>query len=167
MNMMTRWDPRREAMTFREAIDRMFDEPFGFRFPEMWRLDQIELKVDLLEDENSYVVKASIPGVKPEEVEVTLQHNLLTIKGEVKESSEVEEKNYHMRERRYGSFMRSLMLPSEVNADAIEAKHEDGVLTVRLPKVQVEKATKIAVKAVGANGKAATKIGGNGKEAAH
>jgi HSP20 family protein len=131
----------------------MFDEPFEFRFPEPWRLDQFEPTVDMAEDENVYIIKASMPGVKPEEVEVTLQNNILTIKGEAKKEMEIKEENYHMRERRYGSFMRSLTLPTEVKAEAIEAKHEDGVLTVRLPKSEMSKPKKIAVKVTHTNGK--------------
>jgi HSP20 family protein len=130
----------------------MLDEPFEFRFPEPRRMDQFEPMVDMAEDESVYIVKASMPGVKPEEIEVTLQDNILTIKGEAKEEKEIKEENYHMRERRYGSFMRNLTLPTAVKAEEIEANHEDGVLTLRLPKSEVNKPKKIAVK-VAHNGK--------------
>jgi HSP20 family protein len=151
--MLTRWEPRSDALAMRQAIERMFEEPFGFRFPPMWRLDQFEPVVDMTEDENAYTVKASIPGVKPEDVEVTLQHNILTFKGEMKEEKESTEENYHLRERRYGAFMRNVTLPTEVMAEAIEAKHEDGVLTVRLPKSEISKPKKIAVEVAKSNGK--------------
>jgi HSP20 family protein len=118
-----------------------------------WHLDELEMAVDVAEDENSYIVKASMPGVKPEDVEVTLQNHMLTIKGEAKEDKEFKEENYHVRERRYGSFMRSLSLPATVKAEKIEAKHEDGVLVVRLPKSEADKPKKIAVKAATTNGK--------------
>lgn len=153
MTTLTRWEPRREALALRQAFERMFDEPFDFRFPHLWRLDQFEPMLDLAEDEQAYIVKASVPGVKPEDVEVTLQHNILTIKGESREAKEIKEESYHMRERRYGSFMRSLNLPTEVKAEEIEAKHEDGVLTVRLPKSEGDKPKKIAVKVASTNGK--------------
>jgi HSP20 family protein len=151
--MLTRWEPWRDAFALRRAFERMFDEPFVFPFPEPWRFEQFEPMIDLAEDDNVYIVKASMPGVKPEEVEVTLQNNILTIKGEAKAEKEIKEENYHMRERRYGSFMRSLTLSTEVKAEGIEAKHEDGVLTVRLPKSEVSKPKKIAVKATHTNGK--------------
>jgi HSP20 family protein len=151
--MLTRWEPRQEALAFRQAFERMFDEPFGFRFPQPWRLDQFEPMIDLAEDETAYTVKASVPGVKPEDVEVTLQHNILTIKGEAKEEKETKEENYHMRERRFGSFMRSITLPTEVKAEAIEAKNENGVLTVRLPKSEVGQPKKITVNVPSTNGK--------------
>jgi HSP20 family protein len=152
MTTLARWEPRQEALAWRQAFERFFGEPFDFRFMQPWRLDQFEPMMDMAEDEQAYIVKASVPGVKPEEVEVTLQHNILTIKGEAKEEKEIKEENYHMRERRYGSFMRSVTLPTEVKAEEIEAKHENGVLTVRLPKAEASKPKKIAVKA-NVNGK--------------
>jgi HSP20 family protein len=140
--------------SLRRAFERFFDEPFEARFMLPWRFDEFEPAVDVVEDENAYIVKAAMPGVKPEEVEVTLQNNVLTLKGEAKADKEIKEENYHLRERRYGSFMRSLTLPASVKADMIEAKHEDGVLTVRLPKMEEDKPKKLAIKAMtNGNGK--------------
>jgi HSP20 family protein len=148
MTTLTRWEPWREMTTLRRAFDRFFDEPFEPRFMMPWRLDEFEPAVDVVEDENAYIVKAAMPGVKPEDVEVTLQNNVLTLKGAAKADKEINEEHYHLRERRYGSFMRSLTLPASVKAEQIEAKHEDGVLTVRLPKTEEDKPKKIAVKAM-------------------
>jgi HSP20 family protein len=140
--------------SLRRAFERFFDEPFEPRFLMPWRADEFDLMVDVAEDENAYIVKASMPGVKPEEVEVTLQNNVLTLKGEAQADKEIDEERYHLRERRYGSFMRSLTLPANVKAEQIEASHEDGVLTVRLPKMEEDKPQKIAVKAItNGNGK--------------
>jgi HSP20 family protein len=140
--------------TLRHAMQRLFDEPFEGRFPMTWPLAEFELMVDVAEDENAYIVKATMPGVKPEEVEITLQNNVLTLKGEAKADKAIDEANYHLRERRYGSFMRSLALPASVKAEQIEASHEDGVLTIRLPKMEEDKPKKIAVKATtSGNGK--------------
>jgi HSP20 family protein len=155
MTTLTRWEPWREMTSMRRALERFFDEPFEPRFPMPWRLDEFELMMDVAEDENAYIIKASLPGVKPEDVEVTLQNNVLTLKGEAKADKEIKEERYHLRERSYGSFMRSLALPANVKADQIEAKHEDGVLIVRLPKMEEDKPKKIAVKAT---------IKGNGKK---
>ncbi len=91
-------------------------------------------------------MKASIPGVDPNDVEVTLTDNTLTIKGEVKEETDVEERNYHLRERRFGSFTRNVTLPLPVDADKVEATHENGVLSLRLPKTEAVKPKKISVK---------------------
>ena len=146
MTTLTRWEPWREMATLRRAFEPFFEEPFAARLLPRWRLDEFEPEVDVAEDENAYIVKATIPRLKPEDVEVSLQNNVLTLKGEAKEDKEIEEKNYHLRERRYGSFMRTLTLPASVKAEQIEATHEDGVLTVRLPKTEEEKPKKIAVK---------------------
>jgi HSP20 family protein len=154
MTTLTRWEPWREMATLRREFERLFDEPFADRFPMPWRLSEFELMVDVAEDERAYIVKATVPGVKPEDVEVTLQNNMLTIKGEAKADKEIKEENYFMRERSYGSFMRSLVLPANVKAEMIEAKHEDGVLTIRLPKTEEDKPKKIAVQATSkGNGK--------------
>lgn len=147
MTTLTRWEPWREMATLRRAFEPFFDDPFATKFLRPWRLDEFEPEVDVAEDENAYIVKATIPGVKPEDVEVTMQNNVLTLKGEAKEDKEINEKNYQMRERRYGSFVRTLTLPAGVKTDKIEATHEDGVLTVRLPKIEAEKPKKIAVTA--------------------
>jgi HSP20 family protein len=155
MTTLTRWEPWREMPILRRAFERFFEEPFENRFMLPWRLDEFEPAVDVVEDETAYIVKAAMPGVKPEEVEVTLHNNVLTLKGEAKTDKEIKEENYHLRERRYGSFMRSLTLPAGVKAEQIEAKHEDGVLTVRLPKMEEDKPKKIAVK---------TMTNGNGKK---
>jgi HSP20 family protein len=86
MTTLTRWEPWREMTALRRAMGRLFDEPFETRFPMPWRLDEFDLTVDVAEDENAYIVKASMPGVKPEEVEVTLQNNVLTLKGEAQQT---------------------------------------------------------------------------------
>lgn len=153
MTTVTRWEPWREMNALRRGFERLLDEPFAPRLLMPWKLDQFDLMVDVVENEDAYIVKAAMPGVKPEDVEVTLQNHILTIKGEAKEDKEFEEESYHVRERHYGSFMRSLSLPANVKAEKIEAKDENGVLTVRLPKMETDKPKKIAVKAVTTNGK--------------
>lgn len=146
MNALTRWDPFREMETFREAMDRMFDEPWRSR-SGLWlqRSEGFPLALDVAEDDSDYIVKASMPGVDPDQVEITLTDNVLTIKGETKSEQDTEEKNYHVRERRFGSFMRSVTLPMPVDADKVEASHENGVLTLRLPKTEAVKPKRISV----------------------
>jgi HSP20 family protein len=155
MTTLTRWEPLREIQTMRSLMDRFFDEPF-FSTPLLWsqRGEQFPVPLDMIEEEDQYVVKASIPGVNPEDVEVTLTDNVLTIKGETKSESEESKSNYHVRERHYGSFMRQISLPMSVNADAVEATHENGVLTLRLPKTEAAKPKRIAVR---------TTVNGNGQ----
>jgi len=104
------------------------------------------LAVDVAEDADTYIVKASVPGINPEEIEIALTDNVLTIKGETREEHESKETNWHVRERRYGNFMRSITLPHPVNAEQVEATNEHGVLTLRLPKAEAAKPKKIAVR---------------------
>ncbi len=148
MAALTRWDPYRELATMRSMMDRLMDEDV-FRLPRQWeRSNEFGLALDVAEKNDAYIVKASVPGVAPEEVEVTLSDNVLTIKGEMKEDKEIKEETYHVRERRFGQFMRSVTLPMPVNADKIEAINENGVLTLTLPKAESTKPKKIEVKKI-------------------
>jgi HSP20 family protein len=149
MTALTRWEPLRELATMRDVMERMFEEP-SFTPVRLWSrpLDKFIPALDVAEEDGAYVIKASLPGVKPEEVEITLTDNTLTMKGEAKQDKEVKEANYHLRERRYGSFLRTMTLPVAVEADKVEATHENGVLTLRLPKSETIKPKKIAVKKV-------------------
>jgi len=149
MTTLTRWEPFREMATMRDTMERLFDEPL-FEPTRLWRrpLDEFRPALDIAEEDGAYIVKVSVPGVKPEDVEVTLTENALTVKGEVKEDKEVKEENYHLRERHFGSFMRNITLPVAVDANKVEATHENGVLTLHLPKSEEVKPKKIAVKTV-------------------
>jgi HSP20 family protein len=93
-----------------------------------------------------FTVKASLPGIKPEDLNVTLEDNVLTVQGEIKEDETIEEETYHLRERRYGSFSRSLRFPVPVNAGQIEAAYENGVLTLSIPKAEEVKPKRIEIK---------------------
>jgi HSP20 family protein len=148
MTTLTRWEPLRELVTMREMMDRFWEEPFDLRRAWPRPLGEFRPAVDMSEDDGAYIVKASLPGVKPEEVEISLADNILTIKGEAKEDKETKEENYHVRERRYGSFMRSIALPMTVKSEQVEATNENGVITLRLPKAEEVKPKKIAVKTV-------------------
>lgn len=151
MTTLTRWNPLAEMATMRNAMERFFDEPFVEPFFEPLRLwtrplDEFRPAMDVAEENGAYIVKTSLPGVKPEDVEITLSDNRLTIKGEAKEDKEIKKEDYQMRERRYGSFMRTMTLPTTIKDDKVEATYENGVLTLRLPKAEEVKPKKIAVK---------------------
>jgi HSP20 family protein len=138
----------RELATMRQVMDRMLDEDF-FRFAPVWERNGGEvtsLALDVAEKDDAYVVKASVPGINPEDVEITLTDNVLTIRGETKADNDIKQENYHLRERRFGAFMRSVTLPNAVDADKIEAVNENGVLTLTLPKAESVKPRKIEVK---------------------
>ena len=147
MTTITRWDPFREVATLRNEFDRFFNEPV-FNTPRLWpgNGDETKLALDIAEHEDEFTVTASVPGIAPEDIEITLADNVLTIKGEMKAENEVDETRYHLRERRWGSFYRSITLPLAVDTERVEAVNENGVLTLHLPKADAIKPKKIAVK---------------------
>jgi HSP20 family protein len=135
-------------MSLRDAMDRLFEDAFmrpGW-FAPAWRASEM-LPVDMFETDDQLVVKATVPGVKPEEIEVTVTGNLLTIKGEFKQEEKVEKPNYLRQERRFGSFCRQVGLPAGVNADQAKASFENGVLTLEMPKVEAAKVKTVKVMA--------------------
>ncbi len=144
---IVRWEPFRDMLTLREAMDRLFEESFVSPRRREWLAPaEGALALDMYETEDAVVVKSSIPGVKPEDVDITVIGNTLSISGETKEEEEVKEENFIRRERRYGAFSRSITLPEGVKADEAEANFEDGVLTLTVPKVPEAKPKVIKVK---------------------
>ena len=150
MSNLVRWEPFRDLISLREAMDRLFEESFvqpRAGWPTL--VGAGTLAVDVYETDDAVVVKSSIPAVKPEDVDVSITGDTLTIKGETKTEEEVKEENYIRRERRYGSFCRSLTIPLPVVADKAQAEFENGVLTLTLPKAEEVKPKAIKVKAKG------------------
>jgi len=142
--MIRRWDPFREMMVLRNSMDRVVDRELALA-PSGWKSFNWSVALDVVETEDEYLVKASLPGINPEDLEITFDDNRLTLKGEVKEENEVDENHYHLRERRYGSFSRSIKMPSGIESDKIEANYDKGVLELHLPKVEEVKPKKIAI----------------------
>jgi HSP20 family protein len=145
MSNLIRWEPARDIMTLREAMDHLFDEAFTRPFSNggCWGTPAI----DMYQTDEEIVVKAAVPGMKADEVQINVTGDILNIKGETKQSNEVKEKTYHMREQRWGTFERSLRLPTEVKADQAKAEFEDGILTVTLPKAEKARPKMITIKA--------------------
>jgi HSP20 family protein len=144
--MIRRWDPFREMMVLRNSLDRVADRDVALA-PSDWKSFNWSVALDVVESEDEYLVKASLPGINPEDLDVTFDDNRLTIKGEVKEDNDVEDSRYHLRERRYGSFTRSIKMPSGIQSDEIKARYDKGVLELHLPKVEEIKPKKIAIQA--------------------
>ena len=142
--MLTRFDPFREMNQLRRAMDRVFDDTLERRYADF---DQnvSALALDVLENEDAYLVKAAIPGIDPNDLDITYTNDTLTIQGEMKHEEEKEGERYHLQERFYGKFYRQVRLPSAVNANAIQANYEHGVLTLTLPKSEEVKPKKISV----------------------
>lgn len=147
MSTLMRWDPYREFATMRNLMDRVFEDTFGPTQP--LRIDALALALDVAEKEDGFVVKASVPGINPDDLDISLTNDVLTIRGEVKADNEVNEETYHLRERRFGTFMRSVTLPVPVQSDKVDAAYDNGVLTLTLPKAEELRPKKIAIKANG------------------
>jgi HSP20 family protein len=147
MSNLSRWQPMRQMVTLRDAMDRLFDDAFTRPLGQVdgWR--GFGPSVDMYETENEVVVKASLPGIKADDVQINVTGEMLSIRGETKESSEVKDKAYHIREQRYGTFERDLALPTMVLSDKAKAEFEDGILTITLPKAEEVKPKTITVKA--------------------
>ncbi len=147
MSNLTRWEPVREMMTLREAMDRLFDDAFTrpLSIRDGWSL--ASPAIDMYQTDNEVVVKASIPGIKAEEVQINVTGELLTLKGEARQEEERQERSWHIREQRFGSFERSIVLPTDVKSDKAEAVFENGILTITLPKADEVKPRTINIKA--------------------
>ena len=155
---MERWRPGRGLIPWRpfrelEEMERRFEDIFSrLSLPAVWRrIPTVEMgwapAIEVFEKKDKFVVKAELPGLKEEDIDVSVVGDTLTIRGERKAESEVKEEDYYCCERSYGSFSRSIALPSNVDANKIEADYEDGVLEVSLPKAPEVKPKKVAVSA--------------------
>lgn len=129
---LIKFEPLRELESIHDRIQRYFDDfsNFGFTFT-----DNFNPRIDISEDENSLNVIAEIPGIKKENLKITLQDNILTIEGEKKKEEETKDKNYYRSERVFGSFKRCFTLPSEVDSEKVDAKFEEGVLKINIKKL--------------------------------
>ena len=147
MATLTRLDPFREMMALRSSMDRMFDESLSsMRHSSRDNGESaFSLAVDVTEDENEYVIQASTPGICEEDLEITLENNVLTVSGEFKSEIEKEGAQYLVRERRTGQFRRSITLPATIDESAVSAQFNDGVLSIHLPKAEVAKPKRIAI----------------------
>lgn len=147
MNILMRWQPMDDLVSFRDAMDRLFEDSiirprWGWIAP----MSAANLAIDMFETKDEVVVKAALPGIKPEEVEVTITGNTLTISGESNEKDEVEEEDFLRKERRYGSFTRTVTLPERLKTDKADASFENGVLTLKVPKSEEVKSKMIKIK---------------------
>ncbi len=140
------WPAFGRLFGLREELDRLLDNPFG----ELTRSSQLlsvwNPALDLYEDKDNVIVKAELPGMKKEDIEVSLHNGALSISGERKSEKKFEESETYRSERFVGRFHRSVTLPSEVKGDQVKAQYKDGILTVTLPKAEAAKPKQIEVK---------------------
>src|SRR5215470_11909520 len=144
MRTLSRWEPFRGISSFQDQFNRLFDEIAG-RTTDQSVLSAWAPSVDIYETEHELVVKADLPDVDPKDLDIRVENNLLTIRGERKFEKQVNEENYLRVERSYGSFARSFTLASTVNADAIKADYQSGVLSLSIPKREEAKPKQIKV----------------------
>ncbi|MBW3612544.1 MAG: Hsp20/alpha crystallin family protein [Chloroflexi bacterium] len=153
MANITRYDPLSEMVSLRSAMDRLFED--SFVSPMSWRTisggESVTPAIDVHETPDDLVVTAVLPGLKAEDVEITMTGQNLTLRGEFKADDDVERDQYLYRERRYGAFSRSLQLPVRVEGDQADATFTDGILTLRIPKAEEVKPRQIRINA-GGNG---------------
>jgi HSP20 family protein len=147
MANLVRWEPFRDLMSLREAMDRLFEE--SFVRPRESLLAPIgagTLAIDMYETPDEVVVRTALPGVAPEDIDVSVVGDTLTIKAETKTEEDEKGTNHIRRERRYGAFSRSLSLPTNVVPDKAVADFSKGILTLRLPKAEEVKPKRIEIK---------------------
>lgn len=149
---IVRWEPFRHMLTLQDRMNRMFDESYGgaprgaAASDQDWALGgSWAPAVDIYEQDGNIVLKAELPGVDSKDVDIRLENNVLTLRGERKLDTEVKRENYHRVERTYGSFSRSFTLPTVVDQEKIKADYRDGVLRVTLPKREEAKPKQITI----------------------
>ena len=143
MSTLNRWEPFRGVSTLQEQINRLFTDSFE-RTGES-NLTTWAPSVDIYENEQELVVKADLPDVDPKDLDIRVENNILTIRGERKFETKADEANYLRVERAYGAFSRSFSLANTVNSEAIKADYHDGVLTLTIPKREEAKPKQIKV----------------------
>ena len=146
MANIRRWDPFNEMLSLRDAVSQLFEESY-VNPARGSNTSTLALPLDVSETQDAFVVDAVVPGLTPEDLDITIQDNVLTIRGETRkqQSSNDKQTNVHVVERRYGRFSRSLGLPTPVQADQVQATLEHGVLHLEIPKAEQIKPRKITV----------------------
>ena len=143
-----RWQPFSELMSLRQAMDKLFEDSFVRPSRALAALGEVSVPaLDVYQTPNEVVVKATLSGLKPEDVSIDITGETLTIKGETKAEEEIQKEDYLYQERHYGAFSRSVVLPSGLKSDKAEATMENGVLTLTIPKAEEVKPKAIKVKA--------------------
>jgi len=147
MMNLVKWNPWREMSAMPDSLDRLFDDPF-FRLGRMAEdsgLGMWNPAVDLYEKDDYVMIKAELPGVDKNDINIDLKDRLLTLSGERTHEKETNEENYYRRERSYGKFQRTFTLPADVDSDQIKAEFKDGVLQIEIPKPEEKKAKKVTI----------------------
>ena len=145
MSNLKIWNPSSDLLNFHNSIDDLFETAFPIN--DFWSSKESFLSSDLLETEKEFELKVSLPGIDPKKVEISVVGDTLTIHGDMEEEQITNEKNYHMKERRSGSYTRSYVIPSKIDFEKSTAEYQNGVLKILLPKAEIEKKKTITIKA--------------------
>jgi HSP20 family protein len=146
MSLM-RWEPLRDMMSLQEAMNWLLGQ--SFVRPATWSESEdwpLSIPIDMVETDDAVIVRADMPGVKPDDVDINITDSRLTMKGKFEMEEEREEGQVHMRERRHGQFQRSVALPAYIDASKVEAEFDSGILKVTLPKSEKAKPKQIPIK---------------------
>ena len=148
---IVRWTPARELLTMRDQMDRLMDEFMAptWRTRSGWDGGVASFPMDVYQTDKEYVVKASLPGVKADDLDVSIVGETLTIKATTQHESDVKDEAWLLKETQYSAFSRTVTLPSQVQADKVDANLEGGVLTLRIPKAEALLPKPIRVKTTG------------------
>lgn len=149
--MLQRWDPFTELRRMENTMNRLWRGFDGHSLPlESGEVEAWTLPLDVVDEGDNMVVRASLPGIHADDIDVSIENHVLTIKAQTKAEEERAEANYLIRERRAGSFYRAIRLPESADTSKADSAYEHGVLTVTLPKVETRKARRVEVKVGGA-----------------
>jgi HSP20 family protein len=142
--VLRRWEPFRELRQMQGNLDRLWRD-LGHGGGDEGDVESWAIPLDVVQEGDNIVVKASVPGVNPEDIDVSIENDVLTIKGHTKEEREHQEGNYLMREQRSGSFYRALRLPDTVDSDKAQPHYENGVLSITFPRMESKKAKRLQI----------------------
>ncbi len=142
--MLQRWEPFRELKRMDEIMNRLRRGHFVDRFGEV---EKWAVPLDVVEEDDKIIVRATLPGVNPDDIDVTLENEVLTINAETKAVTEERKESYLVRERRSGKFHRTLRLPDTVDSDKVDTKYENGILEITFPKAEAKKVRRLSIKA--------------------
>ena len=159
--MIERHDPFGRMMSLRQMMDRLMEDAFIVPRGEGQAAPAGSLAMNMYEEGDNFVVEAQIPGMKPEDIDINIEHGTLTIRGQSKSEQERRERNYVIREHRAGSFSRSIRLPDMVDPDACQATYDNGILRLTLPKSEQAKPRRIPIQAGRQGGEQAIPAGGS------
>jgi HSP20 family protein len=148
MRTITRWNPYTEMISLRNALDEMLQNSFSRLFGEtnQLRSSDLSVPVDMYEKNGDFVIRTDLPGVKADDIDISIRDDALTIKGEFEKEKDEERENVHCQEIQYGKFQRMVKLPGNVDPDQVDAFFEDGVLRLTLPTIEESKPKHISVK---------------------